>query len=224
LPRSAVRDALSRESSALRATVPNAAGTLSWLRALFCASGFAAILYQIVWQRALFTAFGVNVQAVTVVVTAFLAGLGLGSLAGGRMSYGPDAALLRRFGYLELAVGLFGLVSLTFFRWVGMLTAVLPSTDRGLVVALIAMAPTTLMGATLPILVVYSVRRTGNVGASVGSLYFVNTAGSALAAFAAALVLLPKLGELRTTLVAAAINLAVGSSALVRARYAGRAE
>jgi predicted membrane-bound spermidine synthase len=172
----------------------------------------------------LFTTFGVNVQAVTVVVTAFLAGLGLGSLAGGRMSYGSDTALLRRFGYLELAVGLFGFISLAFFRWIGIVTAVLPSTARGLVVALIAMAPTTLMGATLPILVAYSVRRTGNVGSSVGSLYFVNTAGSALAAFAASLALLPTLGELRTTLVAACVNLAVASSALLRARRVGRIE
>jgi predicted membrane-bound spermidine synthase len=219
LTQSAVRDLLPPTSAPER-PVPGVA-SLSWLRAVFCASGFAAILYQIVWQRVLFTAFGVNVQAVTVVVTAFLAGLGLGSLAGGRMSYGSDAALLRRFGYVELAIGLFGAVSLVFYRWVGLLTAVLPSTARGLVVALIAMAPTTLMGATLPLLVAYYVRRTRNVGASVGSLYFVNTAGSALAAFAAALVLLPTLGELRTTLVAAAVNLAVAGAALVQARRSG---
>jgi spermidine synthase len=219
---SAVRGAVSRESSALGIHTETAAETLPWLRILFCASGFAAILYQIVWQRVLFTSFGVNVQAVTVVVTAFLAGLGVGGLVGGRLSYGGDAALLRRFGQLELAVGFFGFVSLAFFRWIGTVTAVLPSTMRGLVVALIAMAPTTLMGATLPILVAYSVRRTGNVGGSVGSLYFVNTAGSALAAFAAALALLPTLGELRTIIVAAVVNLAVGSSALLYARSAGR--
>jgi spermidine synthase len=190
-----------------------------WLRAVFCASGFAAILYQIVWQRVLFTAFGVNVQAVTVVVTAFLAGLGLGSLLGGRLSLGPDRKLLQTFGGLEIAVGTFGVFSIPFFRWVGDVTALLPSTGRGLVVAFIAMAPTTVMGMTLPILVAYHVRRTGNVGESVGSLYFVNTAGSALAAFAAALALMPMFGELRTTLVAALINVLVGSSAV---RHAAR--
>lgn len=220
--RSAVRDELTGQSSH-KTVAPNRPATLSWLRAVFCASGFAAIIYQIVWQRVLFTTFGVNVQAVTVVVTAFLAGLGLGSVAGGRASYGGEAVLLRRFGLLELAIGFFGFVSLPFFRWVGTLTAALPSTVRGLVMALIAMAPATLMGATLPILVAYFVRRTANVGASVGSLYFVNTAGSAIAAFAAALVLLPTLGEFRTTFVAAVVNLAVGGSALLGARRSRRA-
>lgn len=218
MTQSAVSDAVQRHASASAAIAPDAGPTLAWVRAVFCASGFAAIIYQIVWQRVLFTGFGVNVQAVTVVVTAFLAGLGLGSLVGGRISVGSNPVLLRRFGYLELAVGLFGCVSLVFYRAVGTMTADLPSTVRGLVVALIAMAPTTLMGATLPVLVAFFVRRTGNVGASVGSLYFVNTAGSALAAFAAALLLLPHLGELRTTLVAAAVNLVVGGSALWAAR------
>jgi spermidine synthase len=156
-----------------------------------------------------------------VVVTAFLAGLGLGSLVGGRLSTGLDARLLHLFGTLEIVIGLFGFVSVPFFRWIGELTAILPSTPRGLVVALLAMAPTTIMGMTLPILVAYYVRRTGNVGGAVGSLYFVNTAGSALAAFGAALVLLPTFGELRTTAVAAAINLLVGTSALRHARSAG---
>src|ERR1700722_7968842 len=53
---------------------------------LFFFSGFPALIYQIVWQRALFVIYGVNVQSVAVVVSAFMLGLGLGSLAGGRMS------------------------------------------------------------------------------------------------------------------------------------------
>ncbi len=49
---------------------------------IFFLSGFAAILYQIVWQRALFTIYGTSVESVTIVVTAFMLGLGFGSLAG----------------------------------------------------------------------------------------------------------------------------------------------
>ena len=49
-------------------------------------SGFSALIYQITWQRSLFTIFGINVEAVTVVVTGFLLGLGFGSLLGGRLS------------------------------------------------------------------------------------------------------------------------------------------
>src|ERR1051325_3880772 len=85
------------------------ASTLVWLPAVFCASGFAALVYQVVWQRVLFAAFGINVDAVTGVVPAFLAGLGFGSLLGGRLATGSDASLLRGFGVLETGIGLFGL-------------------------------------------------------------------------------------------------------------------
>src|SRR5579862_6413789 len=54
-----------------------------WLYGLFFLSGFPALIYQIVWQRTLFIIYGVNVESVTVVVTAFMLGLGLGSLVGG---------------------------------------------------------------------------------------------------------------------------------------------
>src|SRR5579863_2054049 len=53
---------------------------------LFFLSGFPALLYQIVWQRALFTLYGVNIESVTMIVTVFMLGLGVGSLAGGWLS------------------------------------------------------------------------------------------------------------------------------------------
>jgi spermidine synthase len=182
-----------------------------WMLIAFCASGFAALIYQIVWQRVLFAAFGVNVEAVTVVVTAFLAGLGCGSLLGGWLAKAGSTALLRGFGVLEVSIGVFGLISLPFFRWIGDITLALDPVTRGGVTALIVMIPTTLMGATLPLLVGYLVRSTGNVGRAVGMLYFVNTAGSALAALAAALFILRLLGESRSTFLAAALNLSIGS-------------
>jgi spermidine synthase len=197
--------------------------TPAWLPAVFCASGFAALVYQVVWQRVLFAAFGINVEAVTVVVTAFLAGLGFGSLLGGRAATGSDASLLRGFGVLETAIGVFGLVSLPFFRWVGDVTLSLSSVEQGLITVVIVMVPTTLMGATLPLLVGYLVRSSGNVGRTVGTLYFVNTAGSALAALAAAILLLRTLGEQRSTWLAAGLNLAVGAFVLLRSiRPGGR--
>src|SRR5437899_76533 len=80
---------------------------------LFFLSGFPALLYQIVWQRALFTIYGVNVESVTIIVTVFMLGLGLGSLAGGRLSARPGLPLLRVFGMIELGIAAFGAVSLT---------------------------------------------------------------------------------------------------------------
>ena len=74
--------------------------------AVFFASGFAALIYQIVWQRALFTIFGINVEAVTVVVTGFLLGLGLGSLLGGWLSRTSTIPLLALFGLIGLGAAL----------------------------------------------------------------------------------------------------------------------
>jgi len=45
-----------------------------WIYYLFLFSGFPALIYQIVWERALFTIYGVSVESVTVVVTAFMLG------------------------------------------------------------------------------------------------------------------------------------------------------
>lgn len=59
------------------------AASRGWLAFLFLVSGFAALIYQIVWERALFSAFGVNIESITIVVSLFMLGLGLGSMAGG---------------------------------------------------------------------------------------------------------------------------------------------
>jgi predicted membrane-bound spermidine synthase len=178
---------------------------------VFCTTGFAALLYQVVWQRVLYSTFGVNVEAVTTVVTAFLAGLGVGSLAGGWLARGTNRTILLLCGLIEIAIGIFGVGSLSFFRWIGSLTLGLPAIPRGAVMALTVMLPTSLMGATLPLLVAFLVRSTGNVGRTVGLLYFVNTAGSAFAAIAAVVLILGSLGETRSACLAASLNFVVGA-------------
>src|ERR1700745_3418055 len=57
-----------------------------FLSLLFLLSGMPALIYQIVWQAVLFSIYRVNSQSVAVVVSAFLIGLGLGSLFGGYLS------------------------------------------------------------------------------------------------------------------------------------------
>ena len=84
--------------------------------AVFLLSGFAALVYQVVWQRALFTIFGVNIESVTLVVTAFMLGLGLGSLAGGALSKRGSRELLLWFSAIELGIGIFGAISLDLFK------------------------------------------------------------------------------------------------------------
>jgi spermidine synthase len=181
---------------------------------LFFWSGFSALIYQITWQRSLFTIFGTNVEAVTVVVTGFLVGLGFGSLIGGRLSKVIGINLLTLFGMVELAVGLLGFVSLDVYRWVGAHTLTLPSAMTTTATIALVVAPTLLMGATLPILTQFLVRRVMNVGRSVALLYGVNTLGSASACFASAFWLMRNFGMQKVIVLAAAINLLVAATAL----------
>src|SRR6185369_4262175 len=110
--------------------MPRAA--FGWFYLLFFLSGFPALLYQIVWQRTLFAIYGVNIESVTVVVSAFMLGLGLGSLAGGRISKNPAAPLLLIFGGFELGIAVFGLCSLPLYHWVARFTAGAPLVETGL--------------------------------------------------------------------------------------------
>jgi len=148
---------------------------LGWVCVVFVLSGFAALLYQVSWQRALFAVFGINIEAVTVVVTAFMLGLGVGSLLGGVLSKSRDQPVLIYFAAIEGSIGLFGLSSLSLFEWVGKLTLHASAVITAGASFLLVLVPTILMGATLPLLVAHAVRHTGSVGRSVGMLYFVNT-------------------------------------------------
>jgi hypothetical protein len=184
------------------------------LAALFFLSGFPALLYQLVWQRALFRIFGVNVESVTVVVTAFMLGLGLGSLAGGALSRAARLPLLPLLAGIELLTAAFGLASPALFEAVAarVLGASLPVT-AALTLALVAV-PTLLMGATLPLLVGHLVARTAEVGGSVGVLYAANTFGAGFACLVASVALFPFLGTAGTLHVAVGMNVAVAAGAL----------
>ena len=191
---------------------------MAWVYSIFVLSGFSALLYQVVWQRSLFAIYGINVESVTVIVAAFMLGLGVGSLACGEVSKNPKRPALLLFSLVELGIGAFGFASLPLFHWVGSLTLGLAPAATFGVTFLLVLFPTTLMGSTLPLLVAHQVRRSGNVGRAVGVLYFVNTLGSGLAAIASVFVLLGALGQARTVYLAAAINLTVSAIALAQHR------
>jgi len=189
-----------------------------WIGIVFGLSGFAALVYQVVWQRSLFAIYGIDAESVAVVVTAFLLGLGLGSLLGGALSRNPQRPVLLMFGCVELGIGAYGIGSLAIFRAVGAATLGAPVLVTALSTFLLVLVPTLLMGATLPLLVAHAVRASGNVGRSVGALYFVNTLGSAVASFVVVWQLLGQLGQQGSVLVAAAINIGVGIYVLTRHR------
>ena len=184
----------------------NVDGALFRLGAVFFLSGAAAIVYQIVWQRTLFTLFGSNMESVTLVVSAFLLGLGGGSALGGRLSRLDVKTLPWIFALLELLIGAYGLVSLALFRWAAERTSSADGLAIGLIAGGLLLLPTLGMGATLPVLVAFAARRSGHVGRSVSTLYALNTIGSAVGAALAAWVLLGALGQAGSLKAAAAAN------------------
>jgi spermidine synthase len=194
---------------------------IPWVHILFFCSGFPALIYQIVWQRALFSIYGLNIQSVTIVVSAFMLGLGLGSLAGGALSKTARLPLLVLFALAEFGTAAFGVESLKLFRWIGEFTAAKISSPAmtGLAAFSLIIVPTLFMGATLPLLVEHLVRSSQNIGSSVGGLYFANTLGSGVACFVAADVLMRLLGQSGSIRFAAFINALVAAGALLYSFY-----
>lgn len=212
--------ALPSAAATAREAMPNR--QLRVLCVLFFFSGFPALIYQLVWQRALFRIFGVNIESVTIVVTAFMLGLGLGGLAGGWLSKRRGLPLLLLLATIEALTGVFGVFSLSIFERVGDLVLGAPLPLTALVTLGLVLVPTLLMGATLPLLVGHLVRRSGNVGGAVGLLYHVNTLGAGAACLACAVALFPLLGMHGSVVVAVGLNVLVALGAVAAHLVEGR--
>ena len=189
----------------------------AFVGAVFFLSGAAALVYQIAWQRLLFTSFGVDIESVTIVVSTFMCGLGLGAIAGGALADRFHSRLLVLFALCELGIGLFGLVSVPFIRALGEVFATSPRVVVAAVNFGALLIPTSLMGATLPILVTDAVRRHGGVGVSIGALYFINTFGAASGALALGVGLFAVLELPQAIAAAALVNFTVASGAMLLA-------
>jgi spermidine synthase len=185
----------------------------------FFLSGATALVYEVLWIRMLGLVFGHTVFAVTTVLAAFMAGLGLGSWVFGRIA-DRQARPLRLYGLLEIGVGVFCLL-------VPLLLPVVESIYRGLarglglsffafslaqfaLILLLLLPPTTLMGATLPVLSRLFATEASSLGRRVGFLYALNTLGAMVGTGLAGYVLLPSLGMRATLLLAATVNLVLG--------------
>jgi spermidine synthase len=207
----------SRETPALRGAV----------LALFVASGAAGLVYQVVWSRELVLVFGNTTQAVATIVTAFMAGLGFGSLAGGRLA-DTSARPLRLYGLVELAVAAMaallpfafhGLAELYRGIWPSLVERPAQLTGVRFGLALAAVAPATfLMGMTLPLLTRYLVRTLDEAGARLGELYAANTIGATAGTLLGGFVLIELFGLRLTSYLAVALNVLAGLGALLLSR------
>jgi spermidine synthase len=192
---------------------------LLFLFTLFFLSGFSALAYQTAWQRMLGVFAGSDSVATTVIVGAFLFGLGIGSLVGA--SFADRLSLrgaLRAFALCEIGIGAFACFSRTVFYdlFLDQFVSLAGDPLRGpLVVFLALLLPTALMGMSLPLLARVVVDTIEGASARIGWLYGLNTLGAAAGALVTGWVMIGIFGIAVTVYAAAAINFLIGGSALL---------
>ena len=196
----------------------------------FFISGVTGLIYQTVWVRMIDKVIGSAPFAVAAVLSVFMGGLALGSFSAGHIidRRPTRSTLLALYGKIEIAIGVYALLlplgisalkplyrmayaHLWPHPWLYTLF-----TFGGCLLLLIV--PTTLMGATLPVLCRYYVSGLTTLGARTGRLYSLNTVGAAVGALMCGFVLIPDLGLPCTIAVAVATNMAVGLCCLLLAR------
>ncbi len=198
---------------------PNEGRRLIFFSVLFLGSGAAGLIYQIVWERLLELYFGVTLTAITLIVAAYMTGLGLGSLYGGRIAEKQTNALLL-YGLLELGIGAFGFFSPTLILTIGQATAGSPYWLVFILSFLLLLIPTFLMGMTLPLLSQAFIHRVETSGQIIGILYGINTVGAAVGTLAAGYILIGSFGFDGSIHFAFALNSLVGLLAVLTSRAA----
>src|SRR5205085_1498396 len=195
---------------------------------LFFFSGATGLVYELLWVRILYQAFGSTIQSITTVVAAYMGGLGLGAWLLGRKAdrHERPAAL---YGWLEIAIGVFGLaspfvLSLAHRVYIGTagtlaLGGVASVTLRFGLAALVLLVPTTLMGGTLPALTkgFMGVER-DRLQTSLGRLYALNTLGAVVGTALAGFFPIERVGIRPSLYATAALNLTLGAAALALPR------
>ncbi len=204
---------------------PNPLRSLVWIT--YGVSGAAALIYEVAWTRALSLMIGSSVYAFSMILAAFILGLGVGSVVGARYADRTEHPA-RLFAYLELLVAgtallVVPLIDVLPLRVTGWFATSGDSFSsllavQFLVVLMVTALPTLLMGALFP--VVNRVAAGGAASRSIGSVYAVNTVGSIVGAFAAGFLLIPSIGIQNTIYVAVAMNLAIAAAVRLRCRGA----
>ena len=194
---------------------PSKKTTLALL-GLFVGSGCSALIYEIVWLQQLGLVLGATSVSLAILLTSFMGGMCLGSLALPRVVSAARHPL-RVYAVLELLIGVCGLAILWAMPLVSHVycSFALPGSDdllaRAFVALTLLLPPTILMGATLPAVARWVKRHAWAV--ELGIFYGANTFGAVIGSLLAGLYLLPFFDVVVATCVAAAINASVAAGA-----------
>ncbi len=190
---------------------------------LFLGSGMAGLIYQVLWTKLLTLTFGVTTMAVSAVLTSFFGGLALGGYLGGRWIDNCKNGL-KWYGLAEILIGLYALL----FLWllninnsVYVLIAQRLAIDfyglsilKFILSAVLLAIPTTLMGATLPILSKIFATSQIRFAKNIGGLYAVNTGGAVIGTIATAFFLIPNIGMKTILSSVGMLNVVIGGIAV----------
>jgi len=193
---------------------------LGWLLLLgFGLSGFAALVYENAWTRALTLVIGSSVYSFTTMLLTFLVGLALGGFLYARLM-GEREVQVSTFGAIELWVGVTALATIPLFEklpliFLRLLHAFGDSfsfflTIQVLLSGLVMLVPTLLLGTTFPMVARLFTQSIYRVGSSVGISYAANTVGAIVGAFAGGFIFIPLLGVQNSILLAVIVNLVIG--------------
>ncbi len=165
--------------------------------------------------------------AVSIILTIFMGGLGLGSYLAGRTvdRIKEPLALVKIYGMLELAIGIFALVIPLLLIFVRPLQTILYNGLYNhfiiynlftfIICAIILSIPITCMGATLPILCRFYVTSLSHVGTHAGRLYGLNTIGAAFGSLLCGFWLINLWGVYGTLFFAVLVNFIIGIACLM---------
>ena len=184
-------------------------------------SGFAALIYQVLWMKQAGLLFGNTSQAAGATLTSFFAGLAVGSwVLGKRVSTHPNP--MRTYAWLEVGIAV---TALLYFVILGIFEAIYPaihqSTEAGAIRLLIKFAlslllvfpPAFFMGGTIPVIGQYVVRESRHFGALAGLMYGINTLGAAIGVGLAGFYLPLWLGYNLTCALAVVVSLLIAAIA-----------
>jgi spermidine synthase len=218
---------LDRHASPLAHTDRAPVGRAALVAGAMAAAGFASLVYEVAWTRVLALVLGGSTYAFTVMLVAFLAGIGLGGRVGGPLAdrwakRGPHGALAA-LAAIEAAIGLLSYATTHIYDWLpwwyiawfdaidGAAHPLALWAGSLLLAGLVLTPPAVLMGVAFPVAVRAAVPASGALGAPVGQVYAANTFGSALGAAIAGFVLLPMLQVRGAVAVAVGVNLAIAA-------------
>ena len=206
---------------------PAASGHVStrWVYGLFVCSGFAGLLYEVVFAKHLGVIFGGTALAAYTVMATYMGGMALGAWLGGIIAERVRTPL-KWYALFEAAIGVYALATPALFQlieqvYVTLATDVRPDAPmltfwRVALGALVLGIPTLLMGTTLPLMFKFLRGYLSNRGRIISRLYTANIIGAAFGALAGAYLVLPTFGLLSSTRLAAMLSLMIALYALDR--------